>query len=407
MGRNLVTAEIRRPLLLVQAWQQREKVHPQLPREILIDRRTTILWKMCRLQFSPRSKAITRKSPASILALAISGRNVHSNFEFNSFRSAGNLSQCGESAEASCLAASRVLVLLDISSIMRRTRSARITSDAFAATKVALDAIQASADVFPPLKSAVSAVIVLLELREKAKSNKKGCEHIAKRSAQLVQDIWRQTKDFGVALPAEVLGSVVEIEKLFIEIEKFFEELTKENLWERLTRGDRNKSQVEEYGRLLDEAMLHFSINLELGTHRLHLESIAADRERHADVLDVARMSESERVMKRMMREVTGSDMALPHVRIGLFLPSHKSGAMSFGGGLCIHGGGSRMSPATPETDGSRPAVTALACAFPSVTQMSSQTNFRARIRPPVPVQSIHFDFVQSGANYIHRLMTP
>jgi hypothetical protein len=48
---------------------------------------------------------------------------------------------------------------------------------------------------------------------QKAKSNKKGCEHIAKRSAQLVQDIWRQTKDFGVALPAEVLGSVVEIEK--------------------------------------------------------------------------------------------------------------------------------------------------------------------------------------------------
>jgi hypothetical protein len=37
------------------------------------------------------SEAITRKSPASILALAISGRNVHSNFEFNSFRSAGNV----------------------------------------------------------------------------------------------------------------------------------------------------------------------------------------------------------------------------------------------------------------------------------------------------------------------------
>jgi hypothetical protein len=120
-----------------------------------------------------------------------------------------------------------------MSSIMHRTRSARITSDAFAATKVTLNAIQVSADVFPPLKSAVSAVIVLLELREvslriqhvspavcsrtivptvqKAKSNKKGCEHIAKRSAQLVQDIWRQTKDFGVALPAEVEESVVQI----------------------------------------------------------------------------------------------------------------------------------------------------------------------------------------------------
>ncbi|KAJ7223873.1 hypothetical protein B0H12DRAFT_288439 [Mycena haematopus] len=58
--------------------------------------------------------------------------------------------------------------------IMRRTRSTRITSDAFAATTVALKAIQASTDAFPPLKSAVSAVLVVLELSEKAKSNKKG-----------------------------------------------------------------------------------------------------------------------------------------------------------------------------------------------------------------------------------------
>ncbi|KAJ7897784.1 hypothetical protein B0H13DRAFT_1884550 [Mycena leptocephala] len=117
-----------------------------------------------------------------------------------------------------------------MSSIMRRTRSAKITSDAFAATKITLNAIQASADAFPPLKSAVSAVIVLLELREKAKSNKRGCEHIAKRSAQLVQDIWSQTKDLDVALPAKILDINIDLAcRLFIEIEKFFEELTKEN----------------------------------------------------------------------------------------------------------------------------------------------------------------------------------
>jgi hypothetical protein len=92
---------------------------------------------------------------------------------------------------------------------MRRNRSTRITSDAFAAPKVTLTAIQASTDAFPPLTSVVSAVIVVLELSEvsfrlqlvsqlacsrtivstvqKAKANKKGCERIAKRSAQLVQ----------------------------------------------------------------------------------------------------------------------------------------------------------------------------------------------------------------------------
>ncbi|KAJ7709230.1 hypothetical protein B0H16DRAFT_1745993 [Mycena metata] len=192
---------------------------------------------------------------------------------------------------------------------MRRTRSTRLTSDAFAAARVALNAIQASTDAFPPLKSAVSAVIVVLELSEKAKSNKKGCEHIAKRSAQLVQDIWRQTKDFDVALPAAVKESIVHIKKLFKEIKKFFEELIKENLWERLARQDRNKSQIDEYGRLLDEAMLHFSITLELSLHRLHLESAAADRERHAAVLAVSRMSESERL--QLLTRISGKGMSI------------------------------------------------------------------------------------------------
>jgi hypothetical protein len=131
--------------------------------------------------------------------------NVHCNFEFNSFRSAGKVrkprasrgttahlvlcnlistafavrGKCGSLVPRgvrasssssylppSCLPCSLILLLFDMSSIRRRTRSARITSDAFAATKVTLNAIQASAGVFPPLKSAVSAVIVLLELRE-------------------------------------------------------------------------------------------------------------------------------------------------------------------------------------------------------------------------------------------------
>ncbi|KAF7347328.1 hypothetical protein MVEN_01488300 [Mycena venus] len=179
---------------------------------------------------------------------------------------------------------------------IRRTRSTKIASDAFAATKVTLKAIQASTDAFPPLKSVVSAVIVVLELSQQVKSNKKECEHIAKRSTQLVQNILRQTKDFDVALPAEVEESVVQIEKLFDEIEKFFEELKKENVWERFAHQDRNKSQVDEYGRLLDEAMLHFSINLELSMHRLHVESAAADQKRHVAVLAVSQMSETERV---------------------------------------------------------------------------------------------------------------
>ncbi|KAJ7805746.1 hypothetical protein B0H14DRAFT_3882679 [Mycena olivaceomarginata] len=187
-----------------------------------------------------------------------------------------------------------------LSRMRRRITSARITSDALAATRLTLNAIQASTDAFPPLKSSVSVVLVIMELSQRAKLNKKGCEHIAKRSAQLVQDIWRQTKDFGVVLPEEVEKSVVDIENLFKEIENL------------------HKSQVAEYGRLLDEAMMQFSFNLELSIHRLHMESekrdaaihrlhmesAAADEKRHAAVLTISQMSESERL--QLLTQIRG-----------------------------------------------------------------------------------------------------
>ncbi|KAJ7272792.1 hypothetical protein C8J57DRAFT_259470 [Mycena rebaudengoi] len=181
-------------------------------------------------------------------------------------------------------------------------RSTRITSDAFAAMIVALKGIQASADGFALVKSGVSVVLVIMEMCAKVKSNKKGCEHIAERSARLVQDIWRQTRIFNVELPVEVDESVAEINRLFEEIQKFFEGLQKENPLQRFARQDRNKGQVEEYGRLLDEAMVHFSFNLDLSMHRLHLESVVAHEKRHADVVDFSRMSEAERLLLTQIR---------------------------------------------------------------------------------------------------------
>ncbi|KAJ6469857.1 hypothetical protein C8R45DRAFT_1166331 [Mycena sanguinolenta] len=179
---------------------------------------------------------------------------------------------------------------------MRQALSNRITSDAFDATKVALKAIQASADACPPLKSGVSVALVLLEMSEKIKSNKAECEHLAERAAQIVQDIWRQTKDLNVH-SAEVERSVVEIETLFRKIEDFFNRLEKEKLWQRLARQDRHKSQVEEYERLSDETLWAFGINLQFSIHRLNVEHIGADEKRHDAVLSASQMSEAERLM--------------------------------------------------------------------------------------------------------------
>ncbi|KAJ7055715.1 hypothetical protein C8F01DRAFT_1373246 [Mycena amicta] len=192
---------------------------------------------------------------------------------------------------------------------MRRSRSTRVHSDVVAATKLTLNAVQASTDVFPPVKSAVSAVIVLLEMSERIKSNRKGCERIVQRSAQLVQDLWRQIKDFDVELPEEVKGSVVEIKNLFQRIQFFFNKLRGENIWQRLARQERNNSQIAEYGKLLDEAISDFSYNLQLSVHRLHVESAAASEKRHVEsaaanekrhgaVLVTSQMSETERLQR-------------------------------------------------------------------------------------------------------------
>ncbi|KAJ6469923.1 hypothetical protein C8R45DRAFT_1166440 [Mycena sanguinolenta] len=190
----------------------------------------------------------------------------------------------------------RVRSKLTSDAFAAKMRQVRLPSDAVDTTKVTLKAIQASADACPPLKSGVSAALVLLEMSERIKSNKAECEHFAECAAQIVQDIWRQTKDFNVELPAEVERSVSEIETLFRKIENFFNGLENEKLWQRLARQDRHKSQVEEYGRLLDEAISLFSIHLQFSIHRLHVEQIGADEKRHDAVLCASQMSEAERL---------------------------------------------------------------------------------------------------------------
>ncbi|KAJ7790762.1 hypothetical protein B0H14DRAFT_3161235 [Mycena olivaceomarginata] len=235
----------------------------------------------------------------------------------------------GGNAAGGVRAASMVAYPADLNNVS----SFGITSDAFAATKVTLKAIQASTDAFPPLKSVVSAVIVILELSEKTKSNKKGCEHIAKRSARLVQDIWGQTKNFDVALPAEVKQSVIQIEKLVKEIKIFFEELKKR----------------EPLGTI--------------GSPRsLHLESAAADRERHAAVLAVSRMSESERLLLtqihgKVLFDHVGSvfdyDLGVVHMGkhagIGFFFFDPRSGAPFALGAPAIDLWIGQTDPTTPD----------------------------------------------------------
>ncbi|KAJ7639581.1 hypothetical protein FB45DRAFT_1001386 [Roridomyces roridus] len=172
-----------------------------------------------------------------------------------------------------------------------------ITADALDATKVTLRAIRASSDACAPLKSGVSVALVLLEMTEKIKRNKKDTQNLAERAAQLVLDIWGQTKDLSTQIPPEEERCIHEIETLFREIEEFFHELEKEKLWKRFIRQDRHQAQVEEYASLLDLATSQFSMILQLSIRSAQMAQNSADEKRHDDVLAVSHMSEAERLL--------------------------------------------------------------------------------------------------------------
>jgi len=201
-------------------------------------------------------------------------------------------------------------------------RSRNTNSDALAGAEVGLRAIMASTDAFPPLK--ISCVccyrcfgdepgdffafvypidrVLIYMLFQKPKSNKEACKRVADRSAQIVQDIWRQAKDFGIDLPVEAQESIVQIEQLFQDIIIFMKGLKEENYFQRFVRQNLNQGRIERYEKLLNEAISLFSANLQLGLHRLHLEFAEAERIRHDAVLDVSRVSKLER--EQLLRQI-------------------------------------------------------------------------------------------------------
>jgi hypothetical protein len=83
---------------------------------------------------------------------------------------------------------------MPVLSRMRRISTARITSDALAVTKVAVNAIQASTDAVPHLKSAVSAVIVLLEMSEERFSLQQPCELFTDGQLQKIKSNRKESK---------------------------------------------------------------------------------------------------------------------------------------------------------------------------------------------------------------------
>jgi len=180
---------------------------------------------------------------------------------------------------------------------MPRRRNNAVATDALAALGVTLRVVRDSSDMFPPLKSAATAVLIVVEMSQRIKSNRKSCEQLATRAAELVNDIFRQTVDYGGDLPDEVKGSIEVIEQICRDILQFMNELLGQSLLRSFSRQDSNKSRIEELQRSLDEALQGFSINLQMSVLRMHMKISEVSEKRHDEVLVVSRMSESERVL--------------------------------------------------------------------------------------------------------------
>ena len=184
------------------------------------------------------------------------------------------------------------LALTRMSLLSRRKRGVT------AGVRVVLQAIKDTGDVFPPVKSAAAAVIVVWEMSrvstkvciflraphdcfmlQRTRSNRKDCEHLADRAAEIVQCIWAQTKHYRRGdLSVEVEQSINRIarsvsiyglhltvlswwhHRIFEDVVVFLNELSKQSLANRFARQDENKKKIERFGKSLEEAMQDFSV---------------------------------------------------------------------------------------------------------------------------------------------------
>jgi len=172
-----------------------------------------------------------------------------------------------------------------------------------AATGVALRAIRDSADAFPPLKSTAAGMLIVWGAIEKVKSNKKDCRRLAQRATSIVNDIWRQTKDYGVDLPVECQQSVEEIEKIIHGIVDLMKKLEKQGLFHKYAHQDENKACIDKAAKLLDEAIQRFDTNMQISILLKQQCALGAlvelddlSRDRHGEILVASQMTEKERV---------------------------------------------------------------------------------------------------------------
>ncbi|KAJ7721923.1 hypothetical protein B0H14DRAFT_582980 [Mycena olivaceomarginata] len=138
-------------------------------------------------------------------------------------------------------------------------------------------ALKESADVFPPLKSAVAGVIALWEIAERAKHSKDDAQYIAVRTKEIVDLIAEAVPD-GSAISPPMLQSIEHFTAVLDDIRCSMEAIAFTGGFSRALRLNRNEGTLQSIKAKLDDEYRDFStasaLRIEVQQAKLELQQI-------------------------------------------------------------------------------------------------------------------------------------
>ncbi|KAF7338976.1 hypothetical protein MVEN_01973800 [Mycena venus] len=169
--------------------------------------------------------------------------------------------------------------------------TARLTLDA---VRTSLELINYSADICPPLKSAVGAVIGLCNLADRVAACDANAETLVWRSIAILDMIYNLI-DVNKPIPSDLLQSIVHFEQLVVEIRTAMEDIMKKKRVPRVLHLRRNESQLAKFTARLDSAAEIFTI----GSMTVQRMSLARIEDKVETVSTVASALEHSNVLLR------------------------------------------------------------------------------------------------------------
>ncbi|KAJ7686298.1 hypothetical protein B0H17DRAFT_1072228 [Mycena rosella] len=142
----------------------------------------------------------------------------------------------------------------------RRRKGASAAAISLNAVRTTLELVECSADVCPPLKSAVGAVVAICKLADRIAASDADAGRLAWRAVTILDAIYNsidaQKSD---AIPPHLLNNVVQFEQLLIEIHTAMKGIKTKGI-RRLLHLRRNESQLATFNAQLDAAAQVFTI---------------------------------------------------------------------------------------------------------------------------------------------------